>query len=91
MRVGPLEREISISVPIGDSRENLGLLKDLAQGYLQRLCIELGMEVSDIETIHEPENRHIIAVGRVLVFDFFDDEEEEAPHDDVLVFGPEEW
>lgn len=76
LEIGPLERYLTVHVPVGDSRQKLKTLKTHAENVLNRLAYEFGYDLEAVETIHDPENRRIEARGLIYMYDYFEEEED---------------
>ena len=72
---GPYLREITVSVPVGDSRRLLGEYCSEAEYLVKQTASRFGYVVEDVVTVHMPEERRIEARAMVEVFDYFEDEE----------------
>ena len=72
---GPYLREITVSVPVGDSRRLLGEYCSEAEDLVKQTASRFGYVVEDVVTVHMPEERRIEARAMVEVFDYFEDEE----------------
>lgn len=74
---GPYLREITVSVPIGDSRRLLGEYRAEAENLVVQTASRFGYLALEVFTEHKPEERLIEGRAMVEVFDYFEDEEEE--------------